>query len=67
MEAAIENIVSLAATGNLVVNQMMEHEAITVVLAKAASVEEPKWTMVIAKNVHQMVSRVVETLGDVPK
>jgi hypothetical protein len=29
--------------------------------------EEPKWTMVIAKNVRQVVSRVVETLIDAPK
>ncbi len=29
--------------------------------------EEPKWTMVIAKNVCQVVSQVVETLADAPK
>ncbi|CAK9878535.1 unnamed protein product [Sphagnum jensenii] len=31
------------------------------------STEEPKWTMVMAKNVRQVVSRTVETLADVPK
>jgi hypothetical protein len=45
----------------------MEREAAAAVIAKAASVEEPKWTTVMAKNVRQMVSQVVETLADVPK
>jgi truncated hemoglobin YjbI len=51
MEAAIENIASLTAVGNLVVNQLMEHEAVVVVIAKVASTKEPKWTTVMAKNV----------------
>jgi hypothetical protein len=67
MEAAIENIASLVAVGNLVVNQLMEREATVVITAKAASAEKPKWTMVMAKNVRQVVSRVVETLVDAPK
>jgi hypothetical protein len=45
----------------------MEHEASAAVSAKATFTEEPKWTMVMAKNVHQVVSWVVETLVDVPK
>ncbi len=67
MVAAIENIVSLTATGNLAINQLMEREATTIITTKVASIEEPKWTMVMAKNVCQMVSRVVETLVDAPK
>ncbi len=51
MEAAIENIASLAAVGNLVVNQLMECEAAMVVTSKARFAEEPKWIMMIAKNV----------------
>jgi hypothetical protein len=38
-----------------------------VVVAKAMFVEEPKWTTVMAKNVRQVVSRVVETLVDTSK
>jgi hypothetical protein len=37
MEAAIKNIVFLVTVGNLVVNQLMERKAITIVTAKAAS------------------------------
>jgi hypothetical protein len=51
MRLSIENITSLVTTGNLAVNQLMEREATV-----ATSMEEPKWTMVIAKNVHQVVS-----------
>jgi hypothetical protein len=51
MEASIENIVSLAAVGNLAVKQLMEHEAAAIVTTKVASMEEPKWTTVMAKNV----------------
>ncbi len=29
--------------------------------------EEPKWTIVMAKNMHQVVSRAMETLVDAPK
>jgi hypothetical protein len=67
MEATIKNIASLAAVGNLVVNQLMEREAATTLTANVAFVEEPKWTTVMAKNVHQVVSRVVETLANAPK
>jgi hypothetical protein len=45
----------------------MECEIATTIIAKVAFAEEPKWTMVMAKNMHQVVSRVVETLVDVPK
>jgi hypothetical protein len=45
----------------------MEHKAVVVVTSKTASVEEPKWTMVVAKNMCQVVSQVVETMVDVPK
>jgi hypothetical protein len=37
------------------------------VIAKAASAEEPKWTMVMANNVCQVVSWAVETLVNTPK
>jgi hypothetical protein len=56
MEAAIENIASLVAVGNLAVNQLMEREAATTVKTKAMSAEKPKWTIVMAKNVCQVVS-----------
>ncbi len=39
----------------------------TAVIAKAISAKEPKWTTMIAKNVCQVVSQVVETLVDMPK
>jgi hypothetical protein len=45
----------------------MESKVITTVTTKAAFTEEPKWTMVMAKNVRQVVSWVVETLADTPK
>jgi hypothetical protein len=45
----------------------MEHKAVTTVTAKAGFAEEPKWTTVMAKNVRQVVSQVVETLVDAPK
>jgi uncharacterized membrane protein len=67
MEAAIENIVFLVVVGNIAVNQLMECEAVAIVTAKATSMEEPKWTTVIAKNVCQVVSWVVETLANAPK
>jgi hypothetical protein len=52
MEAAIENIASFTTASNLAVNQLIEREAtVTVtVTTKATSAEEPKWTMVMAKN-----------------
>jgi hypothetical protein len=67
MEVTIENIASFTAAGNLAVNQLMEHEAAMVITAKVAFTEEPKWTMVLAKNVCQVVNWAVETLVDVPK
>jgi hypothetical protein len=67
MEAAIENIMFFMAIGNLAVNQLMECEVATVVTTKDAFVKEPKWTTTMAKNVHQVVSRAVETLADAPK
>jgi hypothetical protein len=67
MEAAIENIASFTATGNLVVNQLMEHEVAVAIITKAMSIEEPKWTTVMAKNVRQVVNLIMETLADVPK
>ncbi|CAM6078062.1 unnamed protein product [Sphagnum tenellum] len=45
----------------------MECEVAAAIIAKATSTEEPKWTTVMAKNVHQVVSQIVETLADVPK
>jgi hypothetical protein len=58
MEAAIGNIALFTTVGNFAVNQLMELEVAvaTIVTAKVASTEEPKWTMVMAKNVHQVVS-----------
>jgi hypothetical protein len=67
MEVAIENIASLAVVCNLAVNQLMECEVVVAITAKAASTKEPKWTMMMAKNVRQVVSQVVETLADAPK
>ncbi len=67
MEAAIKNIASLAVVGNLVVNQLIEHEVTTTITTKAASMKEPKWTTMVAKNMRQVVSQVVETLADTPK
>jgi hypothetical protein len=52
MEAAIENITSFMAVGNLVVNQLMERKALATITTKVASMEEPKWTTMMAKNVH---------------
>ncbi len=67
MEAAIENIASLATASNLVVNQLMECNAAIIIPVKVAFTEEPKWTTVMAKNVHQVVSQAMETLVDAPK
>jgi len=50
MEVAIENIASLTAIGNLVLNQLMEREVAAVIMAKVAFAEEPKWTTMMAKN-----------------
>jgi hypothetical protein len=51
MEATIENIASLVAVGNLVINQLIEREATTTITTKITFMEEPKWTTVMAKNV----------------
>jgi hypothetical protein len=67
MEAAIETIASFATIGNLVANQLMERKAAATITAKVVSTEKPKWTTMMAKNVRQVVNRVVETLADVPK
>jgi len=70
MEVAIENIASLAAIGNLVVNQLMEREAAAIITTKVAFREEPKWTTMMAKNVRQVgqlgcgdLSRCAQTKG----
>ncbi|CAK9881001.1 unnamed protein product [Sphagnum jensenii] len=67
MEATVKNIVSLAAASNLAVNHLMEREVAVPITVKAMSMEEPKWTTVIAKNVHQVVNQAVETLVDASK
>jgi hypothetical protein len=56
MEGAVENIVSLAAVGNLGVKQLMKCEVTMAITAKAIPMEEPKWTTMMAKNVCQVVS-----------
>ncbi len=61
------NTLRLSQSDNLVVNQLMERKAATVITTKVGSTKEPKWTMVMAKKVHQVVSRVVETLVDTLK
>jgi hypothetical protein len=45
----------------------MERKAVAVIIAKAMFAEEPKRTMVMAKNVHQVVNWVVETPANAPK
>jgi hypothetical protein len=67
MEVAIENIVSFAIVGNLVVNQLMEHEAAVALTINATSAKEPKWTTMMAKNVRRVVNRAMETLANTPK
>jgi hypothetical protein len=67
IEVAIKNIMFLATVGNPAVNQLMEHKASATITAKATSMEEPKWTTVMAKNVPQVVSQAMETLPDTPK
>jgi hypothetical protein len=66
MEATIENIASLVTVDNLVVNQLIVRKAAVVVTTKVAYTKEPKWTMVMAKNVCQVVSqasRCAQTRG----
>ncbi len=67
MEAAIKNIAFSKAASNLVVIQLMECEVAVVVTVKVAFTKELNWTMVIAKNVRQVVSWAMETLVNVPK
>ncbi len=38
-----------------------------VVTTNVVFVNEPKWTMVMAKNMRQVVCRAMETLADTPK
>jgi hypothetical protein len=45
----------------------MKREVTAVLTTNVPSVEEPKWTMVMAKNVCQVVNQAVETLADTPK
>jgi hypothetical protein len=45
----------------------MEHEAAAPITAKAAFAEKPKWTIMMAKNMRQVISQAVETLVDAPK
>jgi hypothetical protein len=67
MEAVIENIASFTTASNLAVNQLMKRETVMAIIAKAVSTEEAKWTMVMAKNVRQVVNQAVESLADTPK
>jgi hypothetical protein len=59
MEVAIENITFLTTVGNLAVNQLMERKVATTIIATVIYTKEPKWTTVMAKNMCQVVSRVV--------
>jgi hypothetical protein len=45
----------------------MERKATMIITTKVVSAEKPKSTTVMAKNMHQVVSWVVETLADAPK
>jgi hypothetical protein len=45
----------------------MERKAAMVITTKVMPTEESKWTMVMAKNVRQVVNQAVETLVDAPK
>jgi hypothetical protein len=67
MEATIKNIASLTATNNLAVNQLMQREEVMDVTTKVTFMEEPKWTTMMAKTVHQVVNRAVGTLANAPK
>ncbi len=51
MEVAIENILFFMVASNLAVNQLMEHEVTSTFIANVAFIKEPKWTMMMAKNV----------------
>jgi predicted deacetylase len=67
MEATIENIAFFTVISNLAINQLMECEAATTIIIKVVLTEEPKWTIMMAKNVRQMVNRAMKTLVDVLK
>jgi hypothetical protein len=67
MEVVIKDITSLAAAGNLAVNQFMKCKTTMAITTRAVSTKEAKWTMVMAKNVRQVVNQVVETLADTSK
>jgi hypothetical protein len=67
MKATIKNMAFHTATGNLAVNQLMEREVAPTVTSKATFSKEPKWTTMMAKKVHHVVSQVVETLANAPK
>jgi hypothetical protein len=45
----------------------MECETAAIIIIKVSFAEEPKWTIMMAKNMCQVVNRDVETLADVPK
>jgi hypothetical protein len=45
----------------------MERKAVITVITKVASTEEPKWTMVMAKNVHQVVSQAAKIVTNALK
>jgi hypothetical protein len=67
MEVAIQNVTFLAAISNLAINQLMEWEAVATFTANVAFVEEPKWTTMMVKNMHQVVNQAVETLANASK
>jgi hypothetical protein len=64
MEATIKNITTFVV---IRVNQLMERDAAPTLTTNAVSIEKPKWTTMMAKNVRQVVNQVVETLTDAPK
>jgi hypothetical protein len=45
----------------------MERELTAAITTKVTSAKEPKWTMVMAKNIRQVVNQVMETLAYAPK
>jgi hypothetical protein len=67
IEVIIKNIASFAAIGNLAVNELMEHEVTAIIIVKVIFMKESKWTMVMTKNMREVVSQAVETLANMPK
>jgi hypothetical protein len=67
IEAIIKNIASFVAVGNLAVNELMECEATTIIIVKVTFMKKSKWTMVMTKNMREVVSQAVETLANMPK